>query len=152
MSDTAPAWLLSVARNIHLCIAEHEAAEYVENPPLHPIPMSPAYCKNTLLWHDRIVPLIDINVLCGNPVKANYQNIIVTAYQAKEHSPLEYVAFVLASPPEKIIVNDDDACELPDDYPDSLTPYILSLFKHNNKLTSIIDIARLGSGSLERLT
>lgn len=148
MSDVAPAWLLKVANNIQLSIAEHEAAEFVENPLLHYVPMSPAYCKNIIFWHDRIVPLIDINILYGNPATTNYQSVIVTAYQEKDHMPLEYVAFVLAAPPEKIIVNDDDACELPDDYPDSLTPYVLSLFNHNNQVTSIIDIARLSSGNL----
>lgn len=143
MSDFAPAWLLNVADNIQLSIAEHEAVQFVEHPPLHFVPMSPAYCNNIIFWHDRIIPLIDINILYGNPATTDYKSVIVTAYQEKDHTPLQHVAFVLASPPEKIIVNDTDACELPDDYPESLTPCVLSMFMHNNQPTSIIDIARL---------
>lgn len=148
MSDSAPAWLLNVANNIQLSIAEYEAAEYVEDPPLHFVPMSPEYCKNTIFWHDRIVPLIDLNILYGNPATTNYQSVIITAYQEKDHMPLEYIAFVLASPPEKIIVHDDNACELPEFYPDKLKPYVLSVFHYNKKATSILDIARLSSCNL----
>lgn len=152
MSDTAPAWLLSVAENIQLCIGEHEAAEYIENPQLQYIPMTPDFCKNIIFWNDMIVPLIDINILYGNPAATGYQHVIVIAYQEKEGMPLGYVAFVLASPPDKIIVNDDDACELPEDYPETLSPYVLSLFSHNNQVVSILDIARLSTVLPEQYT
>ena len=148
MANTAPAWLLHVTDNIQFSIGEHEAAEYIETPALQHVPLAPEYCKNIIFWHDMMVPVIDMNILHGNSATTNYQHVMVVAYQHKDHTPLIYMAFILASAPAKILVNDDDACELPETYPESLRPYVLSVFNHNNQVASILDIARLGTGDL----
>ena len=145
MSNTAPAWLLRVADNIQLSIGEHEATEYIAAPALQHVPMAPEYCKNILFWRDIMVPVIDLNILHGHSATTNYQHVMVLAYQEKEGMPLEYVAFTLASAPDKILVNDDDVCELPESYPETLRPYVISLFNYNNQVTSILDIARLST-------
>lgn len=148
MSNTADAWLLCAADNIQFSIGVHEAAEYIESPVLQHVPLAPEYCKNIIFWHDMIVPVIDMNILHGNSATTNYQHVMVIAYQHKDHTPLAHVAFILASAPAKILVNDDDACELPESYPETLRPYVLSLFNYNNQVASILDIARLSTGDL----
>ena len=148
MSNTVPAWLLRVADNIQFSIGEHEATEYIDAPVLHHVPMAPEYCKNIIFWRDIMVPVIDMNILHGNSATTSSQHVMVLAYQEKEGMPLEYVAFTLASAPDKILVNDDDACELPESYPETLRPYVISLFNCNNQVTSILDIARLSTSSL----
>lgn len=148
MSNTVPAWLLRVADNIQFSIGEHEATEYIDTPALHHVPMAPEYCNNILFWRDIMVPVIDMNILHGNSATTDYQHVMVLAYQEKEGMPLEYVAFTLASAPDKILVNDDDACELPESYPEILRPYVLSLFNYNNQVTSILDIARISTSTL----
>jgi chemotaxis signal transduction protein len=148
MPDPVPAWLLNIASNIQLAIAEHEAAEYLEDPEIHYVPMTPAYSKNIIIWQDRMVPLIDLNVLYGNPATTDYRSVIVIAYQQKEYMPLQYIALVLAASPDKIFVSDEDACGLPENYPESLRPCTLSLFQYNNQITSVIDMARFSAGDL----
>jgi len=148
MSNTAPAWLLCVADNIQFSIGEHEAAEYIETPALQHVPLAPEYCKHIIYWHDMIVPVIDMNIIHGHSAATNYQHVMVIAYQHEDHTPLMYAAFILASSPAKILVNDDDACELPESYPETLKPYVLSSFNYNNQVASILDIARLNSGDL----
>lgn len=149
MSNTAPAWLLRVADNIQFSVGEHEATEYIDAPALQHIPMAPEYCKNIIFWRDMIVPVIDMNVLHGNFATTNCQHVMVLAYQEKKDMPLEHVAFTLTSAPDKILVNDDDACdELPESYPETLRPYVISLFNYNNQVTSILDISRLSTGNI----
>lgn len=149
MSNTTPAWLLHVADNIQFSIAEHEAAEYLEAPMLHKIPVAKASCNHVIFWHDMIVPVIDMNIFFAHPAATNYQHIIVTAYQENDNERLQYIAFVLASAPEKIVVNDNDACEIPENYPEILKPHVLSSFSYNNQATSIFDIAQLSSSNFQ---
>ena len=149
MSETTPAWLLRVANDIQFSISEHQAMEYIENPLLHYIPKTPASCKNIIYWRDKIVPVIDMNILFDHSGTINTQHLMVIAYQEKEHTPLQYVAYILASAPEKIIVNDDTAVELPEFFPEKLKPFVLSSFSYNHQPTSIFDIAQLNPASLE---
>jgi len=146
-NTTASAWLLHAADNIQFCIGLHQAAEYIEAPSLHAVPLATDYCKNIIFWRDLIVPVIDMNILVGNHTMQNNQFVMVIAYQTKDNTPLEYMAFKLASAPRKILVNDNDVCQLPDTYPKQLKPFVLSLFKHNNKIASIFDIAQLSLGT-----
>lgn len=143
MSNITPAWLLHVTPDIQFSIGEHQAAEYIETPSLLPVPLAAEPCKHVILWRDNIVPVIDMNILFGNPVENIFKHIIVIAYQRQDNNPLEFAAFRLVSSPEKINVNDDDACELPEDYPENMKHSILSMFKYNNQITSIFDYAKL---------
>ena len=99
---------------------------------------------------DLILPVVDLNKLIVNTLSVNIadtyaKHLFILSYQKKDHTPLEYIAFRLSSAPEKIQVNDDDACELPNEYPEKLVPYTLSLFNYKNQITSIFDIAQLCS-------
>ena len=85
-------------------IGVHEAAEYIETPVLQHVPLTPEYCKNIIFWHDMIVPVIDMNILLGNSATTNYKHVMVIAYQHKEHTPLAYAAFILASALPKLLL------------------------------------------------
>jgi len=146
MPETTPAWLLSVADDIQFSIGEHQAVEYIESPVLQYVPLTPEYSTHVLFWQNSIIPVIDMNLLFEKPAATSNQHIMVVAYQKKDYAPLQHVAFILSSAPEKIMVNDDDASELPDFYPQMLKPSVLSIFNYNQKLTSVLNIAQLSSG------
>jgi len=148
-SNSTIAWLLRAAENIQFCIGVHQAAEYIESPSLHEIPMAPAYCKNILFWRGIIVPVIDIKQLAGNPKSNDDHIVMVTAYQIKDNSPIDHIAFVLEAAPQKIEVHDENSCDLPENYPELLKPYVMSLFKHNDNIASVFNIAQLSLGNLK---
>ncbi len=146
MPEATPAWLLRVSENIQFCIGEHEAETYIEEISLQPVPLTPDYCNNVIFWQDLILPVIDMNKFVGYGAETDLKNtsskhIFVISYQKQENMPLEYIAVKLSATPEKILVKDEDVCELPEEYPDTLKPYLLSLFNYNNRLTSVFDIA-----------
>jgi len=143
------AWLLRAAENIQFCIGVHQAAEYIESPSLHEIPMAPGYCKNILFWRGIIVPVIDIKQLAGNAESNTDHIVMVIAYQVKDNTPIEHIGFVLESAPQKIQVYDENICELPESYPELLKPYVVSLFKHKDKIASILNIAQMSIGNLK---
>lgn len=149
MSDKTPAWLLHVAENIQFSIGEHQASEYIETPILQHVPLAAPFCKSIIFWHGVPVPVIDMNILFGHSEAKNTKHLMVVAYQTEDNTPLQQVAFLLASAPEKIVVDDDDACELPDIYPEVLKPFVLSFFNYNQHATSIFDIAQLSSNNLQ---
>ncbi len=150
LENTASAWLLQAANNIQVCIGLHQATEYIEAPSLQAVPMAPSFSNSVLFWRNDIIPVIDINLLAGNTTAMSNQFIMVAAYQTKDNMPVEHVAFKLEAVPYKIVVNDDDACELPENYPEGIKPYVLSLFKHDNTVASILNIAQLSLGELHR--
>ncbi len=144
------AWLLHVANNIQFCIGLHQAAEYIEAPALYNIPLAPAYCNNVMFWRDSILPVIDINLLAGRPATLLRQFVMVIAYQTQDNKPIEHLAVLLESAPHKIQVDDNDACSIPKNYPERLKPYVMSLFKYKNEAASILDIARMSMGNLQK--
>ena len=147
MSNTTPAWLLHMSGNIKLSIAEHQAAEYIENPTLHHVPVSNSSCNKVVLWRENIVPVLDMNTLFGNPASTDYKRIVVVAYQEEEGKELKYTAILLSLSPEKILIDDDDVCEFPEDYPVKLKPHAISLFRHQSQLVSIFNFASLSDES-----
>ncbi len=148
--QSSAAWLLHVAKNIQFCIGLHQAAEYIEAPSLYNIPLAPAYCNNVLFWRDSIIPVVDINLLAGQPATLSHRLVMVIAYQVQDNTPIEYLAVLLESAPHKIQVNDNDACAMPKTYPERLKPYVVSLFEYHNEVASILNIARMSMGSLHK--
>ena len=146
MPNETSAWLLKTSDDIQFSIADHEIAEYVTTPTLLSIPMSPAYCKNIIFWRNIMVPVVDLNVFSGKTVTTNYQHVMIIAYQVKQNMPLEYIAYFLVAAPVRISVVDENACGLPETYPDILRPYVLSSFSHRDETVGIFDLAKLSSG------
>lgn len=150
MPKKTTAWLLPISDNIQFCIGEHEAQAYVNDIAAQPVPLATEHCNNLVFWQDKILPVVELCKLVGDDSDSNnliFKHIFIIAYQVKEHQPLEYMAFKLSSSPEKILIEDDNVensiNEIPDDYPENLKPFLLSLFNYNNKLTSVFDIAQI---------
>ena len=129
---------------------EPEAEAYIYGINSHKVPKTPDFCSQVVYWREMILPVVDLNKLIGSTLSINIANtyakhLFLLSYQKEANTPLDYMAFRLSSAPDKIQVNDDDACDLPNEYPEKLTPYTLSLFNYKNQITSIFDIAQLSS-------
>lgn len=146
MSNTTPAWLLQASDDIHFSIGEINAAEYITAPELHTAPISYNYCRHVINWREKIVPVIDLGMIANDTAATNFQNMFVITYQEKDYAPLKYAAFILTSSPEKIFVDDNSLCDLPEDYPEKLKNSVISFFTYNNKQVGIFEFSNLCSG------
>ena len=157
MSETTPAWLLPISDDIHLCIGEIQAQAYIDDVTLYTVPLTPNHCHKVMFWQDIVIPVINMSVFIDDAViEGNDENYIehafVLAYQNKDHDPVEFLALRLLSIPEKIQVNDESFCDIPNGYPEKMTPYLLSLFNYNNKLISIIDFNKMSFDAGSRVS
>ena len=90
---------------------------------------------------------MDMSVFAGYPsknIEANSaDHIFIVSYQLEDNMPLNYIVLKLIMMPEKISIKDEYVCYFPDEYPQSLKPYLLSLFNYKNKLTSVLISSKL---------
>jgi len=140
------AWLLETNDSLSIAIGDHEMVEYVHAPVCFSVPGSPEYCNSVLFWQNNLVPVMDFGVLFDQPVVADSNLISLVVYQEEPGSPLQYVAIKVITAPEKIRVDDAQACELPDEnIADLLKLLCLSCFSHEDQPVMILDINRLCS-------
>ena len=140
------AWLLALSNGWRTAVGEPEMLHVLHKPTLFAIPCSPFYCHQVLIWEKKLVPVFDLAAwLTG--YKASYSNplIGVVAYQEKLRNTIEYGALHLSSPPRRVSVNDDQACELPDDEIDWRSIAISCFADSDQNPIPILDLSRIFS-------
>lgn len=143
---TTDAWLLESSDSLFIAVGDHEMLEFVNAPIVFSVPGAPDYCRSVIYWQTNLVPLMDLDVLLGRSVETAKKLICTLAYQQQPGVPLEYLAIAVSKAPVKIRVDDEQACEVPDDIADSLImPVSLSCFMHDEQPVLICDLARLCS-------
>ncbi len=145
-----PAWLLTGAPGYHLAAGIHEVQEYMVAPGILEVPLSPPHCPQLILWRDQFVPLFDLRRLHDhNLTRADaappVSGVIVLAYQREPGLALEYLALFLYAEPQKILVDDSAAVIWPTEYPQALRGLVRSLFMHDDRVVSVLDLAALAS-------
>lgn len=122
-----PAWLLPIADFRTTAVGEAELVHVLPDAPmLFEIPGAPRYCRKTLVWDRRIVPVMDLAVRFPfaardsemNPENSGRSTIGIFAYWAETAGSHEYGALLLGSPPRRCEVGNGDACRLPADWAD----------------------------------
>ncbi len=148
MTKSSHAWLLTIDDGVQLAVADHEIREYVLSPAVHCIPLTPRYCSHIIYWRESMLPVVDFLALLGKTTKPNlYPAIAMVAYQYHTHTPLNYVGIWIHQPPLRIMVSDDQVCELPktDNGLWHETKLPLTCFSYNDAHTPVINIAYLCS-------
>lgn len=141
------AWLLELSDTLTIATGDHEMLEYIPAPIYFLVPGSPDYCSQVLFWQDDFVPIIDIGKLIGQPATSDSKiQVCLVAYQVEPGAPLQHLAIRVSKAPEKIGVDDEQACELPENIDTSvLMPTCLSCFTQAERAVVIIDLASLCS-------
>lgn len=143
---SSDAWLLKCSDSLSIAVADHEMVEYVQAPIRFAVPGSPEYCSSVLLWQENLVPVMDIAVQPGHSAVEMKTLMSIVAYQQQPGAPLQHLAISVTSVPEKIRVDDEQACELPEELNTSvLMPVTLLCFTHNARPVLVLDIAGLCS-------
>ena len=146
--STADAWLLECGGSLTIAVGDHEMAELLPPAQSHAVAGTPAHCSRVLLWHDDIVPVMDVAALHDGVVAARGDDAYycLLHYQEAPNAPLRQVAIEVDGAPARIQVDDAQLCEFPRDCDASLLkPVTLSCFTHGARSVLIVDIAGLCS-------
>jgi chemotaxis signal transduction protein len=150
MAEIGNAWLLDIGTRMQVAVAEKEIVEYQNSLHAYPIPVTPRYCSSVVFWRDYQLPLFNLALLTTQQsFKVKTERLAVLAYQNEPKSPLRYIGVALYAPPEKIKVNDDDACDWPEDFSEIWKPLTLALFIHKGITIPVLDIAGLCAGNAD---
>jgi chemotaxis signal transduction protein len=127
-------------------------AEYVQDRSFYTVPGSPGYCSSVLVWRNNIVPVMDLSALQFGPAGAQSNSLVcLLNYQEEPNAPLQHLALHVARTPQKIRVDDEHACEIPDGLQASVLKQVsLACFNYDGLPVLVLDIARLCSAEFRK--
>ena len=138
------AWLLKLSKNDAIAIGEQELIHIITEPELLKIPKTMPHCQHIINWKNNVLPVMNILGLLHNQ-NTDISNIIgIIAYKDPRSMSIQYSAIDLSFIPKKIIVNDNQACEL-STTEEKWSQYTIASFKQQQKVIPIVDLARLFS-------
>lgn len=141
-SDERPnAWLLDFGQTLRAAVGMRALLQIVDNPRLHPVPCTRAHCNSVYAWQGRLLPVVDMAVLLGNDPQAP-RLLAVAAYQEHPGEPPKFGALLLSAPPVAVVVENDQACSLPE-HPEAWGRFSLSCFGHQGEAIPVLHIGRI---------
>jgi len=147
------AWLLDCGNSLAIAVGDHEMAEYHQQRSYHSVPGSPGYCSNVLVWQNNIVPVMDLSALqYGAGGELENFSVCVLNYQETPKTPLQHLALRVVRAPQKIRVDDEHACEIPDNLQSGILSQVcLACFNYDGLPVMVLDIAQLCSAEFRDL-
>jgi chemotaxis signal transduction protein len=147
------AWLLDCGNSLAIAVGDHEMAEYVQDRNFYSVPGSPGYCSSVLVWRNNIVPVMDLSALIFGAAGAQSNALVcMLNYQQEPSTPLQHLALRVVRTPQKIRVDDEHACELPEGLQSSVLGQVsLACFSYDGLPVLVLDIARLCSAEFRKL-
>ena len=147
------AWLLDCGNSLAIAVGDHEMAEYVQDRNFYSVPGSPEYCSSVLIWRENIVPVMDLCALHFGPAGVQANSLVcLLNYQEEPNAPLQHLALRVVKTPQKIRVDDEHACAIPEGLQGSVLKQIsLACFNYDDLPVLVLDIARLCSADFRKL-
>ena len=109
--SSASAWLLDLGGTVQVAIGMRELVQIVDAPSTFTVPLTPACSRKVMFWQKRMVPVLDLSVKV-NSTESKGQLLAIIGYQDKDSGNAELGAIILAAPPVRISVDDEQACSL----------------------------------------
>ena len=109
--SSATAWLLDLGGLGQVAIGMRELVQIVDAPNTFIVPLTPAYSHKVMFWQKRMVPILDLSIKL-NSTESKGQLLAIVGYQDKESGNAGLGAIILATPPVRIAVDDEQACSL----------------------------------------
>lgn len=145
---SSSAWLLSLDNDLSAAVGGLEIVHLLQFPELHPVPGSPFYCQNVLIWQNRILPAMDLSAwLRGRVVTRSFILAAVAAYQDQPGADPQYGGLLLTELPRQITVDDAQACALPE-RPRGWSNIAISCFEFEEKEVPILNLSYVFSDAL----
>ncbi|MEW5757503.1 MAG: hypothetical protein AB1810_14505 [Pseudomonadota bacterium] len=144
MNNALFAWVLPCGNQYQIAVAEYQMVEFVQNPACIEVPLTPAHCRSGLIWRKHFAPIVDLARLAGASHTETMNGVTIIAYQPQPHAPVGYLALRNTAPPTRVVISDEQACPLPEDYPQAWLELTLSCVSIQGRATPILDLSRLG--------
>ncbi len=140
--SAAGAWLLEFGDGVRAAIGERELFHILYRPTLHALPRAPAHCSRLIEWEGRMLPLWDLHRrLNREAAPAAAELVAIVGYRGSDGSTV-FAAFGITVPPQRIGVDDADACDLPVDRP-AWRALTKSCFSHSDAAVPVLDLASM---------
>ncbi len=145
---TSSAWRLALDRRTFAAIGERELLHLLEMPTLLAAPMGPHYCRQALIWNDRLLPALDLAAwLHHAPEPEPWLLAGIVAGLPHPGGEPEFAALRLAAIPTRQSVTDAFACALPMQ-PAGWRSLAWACFRCDGQPAPILDLAHILSGGL----
>jgi hypothetical protein len=143
----ARAWLLNFGDGTRAAIGLPELLHVVPQPGLFEVPRTPRHCSRALVWQNHVVPVWDVLAWLRPGTHADRPELAaIVGYQSRRGQPPRFGALLLAEPPGRIGVSDDQACGLPPGQP-RLDEIACSCFRHGDAPVAVLDLPLMFSGA-----
>ena len=138
------AWLLRAAGGVRFAVAPHQMVGYEIGPRCQPVPLAQAHCQHLAFWRESLVPTFDLARLFTAGAEASRSALGILAYQSRAREPLDYLGVWLEAAPGKIVVTDEQACELPSTWCEApLAELALACFSHSDTPVPVLNVGQL---------
>ena len=145
---TSGAWRLALDRRTFAAVGERELLHLLEMPTLLAAPMGPHYCRQALIWNDRLLPALDLAAwLHHAPEPEPWLLAGIVAGLPHPGGEPEFAALRLAAIPTRQSVTDALACALPMQ-PAGWRSLAWACFRCDGQPAPILDLAHILSGGL----
>lgn len=139
--SSANAWLLDVGGTTRVAIGLRELVQITEVTNSFSVPMTPAWCRKVMFWQKRMLPVMDLSIRINHTgSKANL--LAIVAYQTDEPASAGLAGILLAAPPQRITVNDAQACTL-DESMAAWRELANASFTRDNAVIPVLNLSRL---------
>ena len=144
MAERAKAWVLDVGARFPIAISEHEMVEVLETPRSHRVPRGPAYCRNVIVRHNEVMPLLDLSQLepgGGETEAAPYTAIL--AYQGAQDAMVRRAGIRVRRAPKGITVGNEMDAVPPSGVTSAWRALLIACFDWQGQPVLIPDLGRL---------
>lgn len=146
------AWLLEFGRGERAALGQRELIELLYAPATHSVPFAPTQCPRILFWGSGVLPVLNLDAVLGYPRSGQEMKFVgVVGFQTSPDEPTQFAALVLAAPPVRIEVSDEDACPLPEKL-NHWRPLACSCFEQRGAAIPVLDLQRALGGPQARAT
>lgn len=138
------AWMVGFRGEHRAAVGELELVHVLPDPPeLFPVLKAPRHCRQVFLWEGHVLPVFDLSLWLGEePGQAQDAHLGVFRYRPGPDEPLRYGALVIEGAPRQVLVNDSQACHLPDGG-DSWQQVASACFHYSGQPVPVLNLARI---------
>ncbi|MCP4408771.1 MAG: hypothetical protein GY807_13605 [Gammaproteobacteria bacterium] len=158
-NPNSAAWVLVLGNGLRAAVSEIEMQHLLAAPKLFEIPGSPFHCRHVCIWNDKLLPVMNLNAWlmgCTEPQEkplvgvVGYERCTGVSVDGAHalHTRVQLGGLLLRSMPTRVLVSEDQACELPDNDVDWREISISCFADEGNNAVPILDLSRIFSNAL----
>lgn len=141
IEERSNAWLLDFGHKQRAAVGMRVLLQIIDQPSLHPVPCTPAHCRNIYSWQGRLMPVVDMAVLLGQEPQEQ-RLLAIAGYQEGPGETPRLGALLLSAPPAPLLVGNDKACE-PPDLSGNWRKFAISCFNHQDNAVPVLHLGRV---------